>query len=57
MVIGSYIQITTLNVNGLNAPTKRQTGWVDENMCMYALLLTTSLCLIPSKLYMIILYC
>ena len=23
MVIGSYISITTLNVNGLNAPTKR----------------------------------
>ena len=26
MVIGTYISITTLNVNGLNAPTKRQTG-------------------------------
>ena len=24
MVIGTYISITTLNVNGLNAPTKRQ---------------------------------
>ena len=24
MVIGTYIFITTLNVNGLNAPTKRQ---------------------------------
>ena len=24
MVIGTYILITTLNVNGLNAPTKRQ---------------------------------
>ena len=23
MVIGAYISITTLNVNGLNAPTKR----------------------------------
>ena len=30
MVIGSYILIITLNVNGLNAP--RQTGWVDENV-------------------------
>ena len=26
-VIGSYIWIITLNVNRLNAPTKRQTGW------------------------------
>ena len=26
MVIGSYISIITLNVNRLNAPTKRQTG-------------------------------
>ena len=26
MVIRSYILIITLNVNGLNAPTKRQTG-------------------------------
>ena len=42
-VIGSYISITTLNVNRLNAPTKKQTDWVDENMCMYALPLTTSL--------------
>ena len=32
MVIGSYISIITLNVNGLNAPTKRQTGWVVENV-------------------------
>ena len=24
MVIGTYIAINTLNVNGLNAPTKRQ---------------------------------
>ena len=29
MVIGTYISITTLNVNGLNAPTKRHTGWMD----------------------------
>ena len=35
--------IITLNVNGLNTPIKRQTGWVDENLCMYALLLTTLL--------------
>ena len=33
MIIGSYISVITLNVNGLNAPTKRQTGWGDENMC------------------------
>ena len=41
MVIGSYTLITTLKVGGLNASTKRQTGRVDENMCMYALPLTT----------------
>ena len=29
MAIGTYISIITLNVNGLNAPTKRQTGWMD----------------------------
>ena len=40
MVIGSYISIINLNVNGLNIATK---GWVDENMCRYALPLTTSL--------------
>ena len=45
MAIGSYIWIITLNVNGLNAPIKRQTDWVDENMFLYALPLTTSLCL------------
>ena len=44
MVIGSYISRITLNVSRLNTPTKRlQTDWVDENMCMYALPLTTSL--------------
>ena len=26
MAIGTYISIITLSVNGLNAPTKRQTG-------------------------------
>ena len=35
MTIGSYISVIPLNVNGLNAPTKRQTGWVDENMCKW----------------------
>jgi len=35
-----------------------QTGWAYENMCMYALPLTTSLCLTaPSQLYVIILAC
>ena len=28
MVIGTYISIITLNVNGLNTPTKRQTGLI-----------------------------
>ena len=44
-VIGSYILIITLNANGLKAPTKRQTGHVDESMCVYALPLPTPLCL------------
>ena len=32
MVIGTYISLTTLNVNGLNAPTKRQTlaEWIQK---------------------------
>ena len=32
MVIGTYIPIITLNVNGLNAPTKRQrlAEWIQE---------------------------
>ena len=41
MAIGSYILIITLNVNGINVPTKDidwPGGW---NMCMYALPLTT----------------
>ena len=46
-VIESYILIITLNVNGLNAPTKRQTGWVNENVSIYAFPLTTSFSLTP----------
>ena len=32
MVIGTYISIITLNVNGLNAPTKRHrlAGWIQK---------------------------
>ena len=32
MIIGTYISITTLNVNGLNAPTKRHrlTEWTQK---------------------------
>ena len=29
MVIGTYISIITLNVNGLNAPTKKSTDWLN----------------------------
>ena len=39
MVIGSYILIITLNVNGLNAPTKRHrlAEWIQKNKtCTYA---------------------
>ena len=49
MVIGSYILIITLNVNGLNAPTKRHKLAEKMRTCMNALPLTMSLCLIPSK--------
>ena len=41
MGIESYISIITLNVSGLNAP---DIDWADEDMCMYALPLTKSLC-------------
>jgi len=47
VVIVSYVSIITLSVNELNAPTKKQTGCADENLHMYALPLTTSLCLTP----------
>ena len=30
MVIGTYISIITLNVNGLNAPTKKDTGLLNR---------------------------
>jgi len=35
-IIGSYISIITLNVNGLNAPTKRHklAGWMKIHACM-----------------------
>ena len=54
MVIRSYISIITLNVNGLNAPTKRHrlAGWMKTCMPvvnMYALPLTTSFCLTPQN--------
>ena len=29
MAIGTYISIITLNVNGLNAPNKRHTHWLN----------------------------
>ena len=30
MVVGSYILIITLYINGLNAPTKRHIEWLNE---------------------------
>ena len=37
MLIWTYISIITLNVNGLNAPTKRQTGWIQkQDLYIYA---------------------
>ena len=38
MVIGTYIMITTLNINGLNAPTKDK-DWLNgykNKTCIYA---------------------
>ena len=37
MVIGSYIQIITLNVNELNAPTKRHSlaKWMKTHACIH----------------------
>ena len=29
MATGTYISIITININGLNSPTKTQTGWMD----------------------------
>ena len=47
MVTGSDISIITLNVNGLNAPTKRHrlAWWM--KMCLYVLSLITSFSLTP----------
>ena len=38
MVIGTYISIITLNVNGLNAPTKRHrlAEWIQKKTHIYA---------------------
>ena len=38
MVIGTYISIITLNVNGLNAPIKRHrmAEWIKNNTCIHA---------------------
>ena len=38
MAMGSYLSIITLNVNGLNAPTKRQrlTEWNKNKTTIYA---------------------
>ena len=55
--IVSYIWIITLKCKWIHVPTKRQTGWVDENLCMYSHpYITTLVCLTP-KLYVIIFYC
>ena len=39
MVIGSYISITILNANGLNAPTKRPrlAEWIKKSIPIYTL--------------------
>jgi len=57
MVIESYILTITINVNGLNAPTKRHrlAGWMKTCACTHFYLPCHS-ALLP-KLYIIILYC
>ena len=54
MVIGSYISVITLNVDGLNAPTKkhRLAVWMKTCACMHFHLphLSTS----PPRLYVIV---
>ena len=40
MVTGSYLSIITLNVNGLNAPTKRQNDRMDTKTRPLYMLLT-----------------
>ena len=39
MAMGSYLSIITLNVNGLNAPTKRQrlAEWIQKTRPLYML--------------------
>ena len=39
MATGSYLSIITLNLNGLNAPTKRQrlTEWIKKSRPLYML--------------------
>ena len=59
IVIGSYTLIITLNVNGLNAPTKRHRllgRWKHMHVCTssYHITLLDSP---TSKLYVILLYC
>ena len=53
MVIRSHVD-NYLNCKWIKCTNqKTQTGWADQNMCIYALPLTTSLYLIP-KLYITI---
>ena len=56
MIIGSCILPITLNIHGLNAPTKRHTLAEKMKTCVFTLPLTTSPCLTP-KSYIIILHC
>ena len=49
MVIGSYISMITLNINGLNAPAERHKLAEQVKTCMYAFPLSTSLCLTPQN--------
>ena len=45
MAIGSYLSIITLNLNGLNAPTKRQrlVEWIKKKTPIYVVLQETHL--------------
>ena len=37
MAIGTYISIITLNVNGLNAPTKRLAEWIQKPIYIWVI--------------------
>ena len=56
-LIGSYILVITLNVNGVKAPAQRQTGWRVKHLRACTSTHRLSLLDPPPPLYVIILCC